>query len=245
MKLDTVRIVLVGTTHPGNIGATARAMKTMGLTELWLVQPKLFPDQKANEMAAGADDILNQAKVVSSLDEALVQCHYAFATSARARELGLPGFAPAQAATYISEQMDAKIAIVFGREHAGLTNEELLKCHYHINIPANPQYSSLNLSQAVQLIAYELRIKIAAPKIEVTTLVHEHARIEDVELFYAHLRTVLKEVEFLKPENEKKILQRMRRLFNRIHLEPLEVNILRGILTQVQSRIKSGQDNNG
>ncbi|KTC66114.1 RNA methyltransferase (plasmid) [Legionella adelaidensis] len=235
MNLSNIRIILIATTHPGNIGSTARAMKTMGLSDLYLVAPKMFPHLKAYEMAAGAEDILHAAKVVPSLSEALKDCEIALATSARAREIGLPGFTPSQAASFIAEQKNnSTVAIVFGREHAGLTNEELLQCQYHINIPSNPEYSSLNLSQAVQIIAYEIRMKCLNPEINVATNKSEKATLDEIEQFHRHLQEVLLEIGFLKPSNPKKLIQRLRRLFNRAKLEKIEVNILRGILSQVQ-----------
>lgn len=239
MKLSSVRIVLVATSHPGNIGSTARAMKTMGLHSLYLVNPKSFPDFKANEMAAGADDVLNDAIVVNSLEEALAGCQLILATSARPRGLSLPGLIPATGAELISTKADnTQVALVFGREHAGLTNEELLKCHYHINIPSNPEYSSLNLAQAVQIIAYELRMKLLAPKAEVSLQVDEEAPADEVEQFYEHLKEVFIEIQFLKASNPRRLMQRVRRLFNRIQLEKMEVNLLRGMLSQVQKSLE-------
>jgi tRNA (cytidine32/uridine32-2'-O)-methyltransferase len=239
MKLNSIRIVLVATSHPGNIGSTARAMKTMGLQRLYLVTPKVFPAQEAHELAAGSDDILNQAIMTESLAAALKGCHLIFATSARARDLALPGFLPGAAAEFISKADDnTEVAFVFGREHAGLTNDELLHCHYHINIPSNPSYSSLNLAQAVQIIAYELRMALLSPTVEVETGNDKRATSEEVELFYTHLHDVLVAIDFLKPSNPKKLLQRLRRLFNRSQLESKEINILRGILTHVQNALK-------
>ncbi len=239
MKLSSVRIVLVGTSHPGNIGSTARAMKTMGIHSLYLVNPKSFPDYKANEMAAGADDVLNDAVVVTSLDEALAGCQLTLATSARPRGLSLSGLLPSSGADLISTKSDnTQVALVFGREHAGLTNEELLKCHYHINIPSNPDYSSLNLAQAVQILAYEIRMKLLSPKAEVSMQVDEEATIDEVEQFYEHLKEVFIEIQFLKTSNPRRLMQRVRRLFNRVQLEKMEVSILRGMLSQVQKSLE-------
>ncbi|MFA6302212.1 MAG: tRNA (cytosine(32)/uridine(32)-2'-O)-methyltransferase TrmJ [Legionella sp.] len=239
MKLSAIRIVLVETSHPGNIGSTARAMKTMGLSQLYLVNPKLFPDYKAFEMAAGADDVLHDAQVVATLDEALVGCHLIFATSARPRGLSLPGLIPAGAAELIASRSDdTQIALVFGREHSGLTNEELLKCHYHINIPSNPEYSSLNLAMAVQIIAYEVRMHVLAPKAEVASRNDEEASADEIEQFYQHLKAVFIEINFLKPTHPRRLMQRVRRLFNRVQLEKMEVSILRGMLSQVQKSLQ-------
>lgn len=239
MKLSSVRIVLVATSHPGNIGSTARAMKTMGLNSLYLVTPKSFPDYKAKEMAAGADDLLDTAVVTATLDEALAGCQLIFATSARPRGLSLPGLLPVECAALINQQNDAtQVAIVFGREHAGLTNDELLKCHYHINIPSNPEYSSLNLSQAVQIMAYEVRMKMLAPSAEVALRQDEFATADEVEQFYDHLEDVFVDIQFLKATNPRRLMQRVRRLFNRINLEKMEVNLLRGMLSQVQKSLE-------
>lgn len=239
MNLSSIRIVLVATTHPGNIGSTARAMKTMGLHSLYLVSPKSFPDYKAKEMAAGADDLLDAAVVTQTLDEALVGCQLILATSARPRGLSLPGLIPASAADLVSKQADrTQIAIVFGREHAGLTNEELLKCHYHIHIPSAPEYSSLNLSQAVQIVAYELRMALLSPTAEVAVREDDFATADEIEQFYEHLKEVFIEIKFLKEANPRRLMLRVRRLFNRVNLEKMEVSILRGILSQVQKSLE-------
>ncbi len=234
MKLDSIRVVLVATSHPGNIGATARAMKTMGLHRLYLVNPKILPDARAHEMAAGADDIYKRAVVTESLADAIQDCQLVLATSARPRDIALRGLTPASNADLICEQPDkTEVALVFGREHAGLTNDELLHCHYHIHIPSNPDFSSLNLAQAVQIIAYELRMKLLSPTASVETGREKEATAQEVEQFYQHLREVLVEIDFLKPSNPKRLMQRLRRLFNRSKLEHVEVNILRGILSQI------------
>jgi tRNA (cytidine32/uridine32-2'-O)-methyltransferase len=239
MNLNSIRIILVATSHPGNIGSTARAMKTMGLNSLYLVTPKSFPDLRAQEMAAGADDLLASAVITNSLDEALVGCQLVLGTSARPRGISLPGLVPSSCAELVQQQADhTQIAIVFGREHAGLTNEELLKCHYHINIPSNPEYSSLNLSQAVQIICYELRMKLLAPQAEVALRQDEYATAEEIEQFYEHLKDVFIEIQFLKTANPRRLMQRVRRLFNRVSLEKMEVNLLRGMLSQVQKSIE-------
>lgn len=236
---ENIRIVLVQTSHPGNIGSTARAMKTMGLQRLVLVNPKHFPHPKANEMASNADDILEQAMVVDSLAQALEGTHLVIGTSARPRGLSIPYLSPADSATrLIAESTSGEVALVFGREHAGLSNEELRQCHYHVTIPANPQYSSLNLAQAVQVLCYELRIKsegfaepCASPKQD------RVATVDEVRFFYEHLERVLTEVDFLRANNPKRLMPRLMRMFNRIRLEKLEVNILRGILTAIEKHL--------
>ncbi len=237
MRFSSIRIILVATTHPGNIGSAARAMKTMGLERLYLVNPNLNPYRKAHELAAGAYDILHNAVITKTLEEALAGCHLVVGTSARPRDLALPGVTPKGCAELVMAQPnESEIAILFGREHAGLTNEELLHCHYHLHIPSDPTFSSLNLAQAVQIIAYELRMAGLNPDALVTTTHNPPATTTEIELFYEHLEQVLIDIDFLKPSNPKRLLQRLRRMFNRTQLESTEVNILRGILTQVQTR---------
>lgn len=246
MNFSSIRIVLVATSHPGNIGSTARAMKTMGLSSLYLVSPKSFPDYKAKEMAAGADDLLENAVVTETLDEALSGCQLILATSARPRGLSLPGLIPAACAELISKQTSStQIAIVFGREHAGLTNQELLKCQYHIHIPSNPEYSSLNLAQAVQIVAYELRMKLLTPQPEVALRSDEYATADEIERFYEHLKEVFIETKFLQEANPRRLMQRVRRLFNRVNLEKMEVSILRGMLSQVQKSLEWARKRSG
>lgn len=239
MNFSSIRIVLISTSHPGNIGSTARAMKTMGLRRLYLVSPRTFPHLKADEMAAGASDILEQAIVTHSLEEALQGCHLIFATSARPRGIPLPGLTPPECAKLISKEPDeTEIAFLFGREHAGLTNDELLRSHYHINIPSNPDYSSLNLSQAVQIIAYELRMKLLSSSGSIQSSYDRLATNEELEQFYQHLDNVMRLVHFIKPTRPaKRLVQRIRRLFNRIRLEYMEITILRGILTHIQKAL--------
>lgn len=239
MNLSAIRIVLVATSHPGNIGSTARAMKTMGINSLYLVNPKSFPDYKAKEMAAGADDILEKAVVTETLEEALAGCQLILATSARPRGLSLPGLIPSSSAELVASKSDAtQVALVFGREHAGLTNEELLKCHYHVHIPSDPDYSSLNLAQAVQILAYEMRMKLLKPDAQVAMRQDEYASADEIEQFYSHLREVFVEIQFLKSANPRRLMQRVRRMFNRINLEKMEVSILRGMLSQIQKSLE-------
>lgn len=240
MKLNNIRIVLVATTHPGNIGASCRAMKTMGVNNLYLVNPNLTPFNQAFEMASGADDLLNNAKITNTLSEALHGVKLVFATSARPRDIALPGFTPNDFANFVSKFDDeSEVAIIFGREHAGLTNEELLQAQYHINIPSNPEFSSLNLSQAVQIICYELRMHILSPAANVKTKQNPLALHEDINNFYNHLEKVLIAIDFLKPENHKRIMQKLKRLFNRGQLENIEINILRGILKAIENSIST------
>jgi len=232
--LDNVRIVLSHTSHPGNIGAAARAMKTMGLTSLYLVNPKRFPNNQADVMSAGAQDVLENAVVCSSLDEALQGTALAVAITARSRDLSHAAVTSRQAAPQIMEHALAhKVALVFGTEMSGLTNEEVNKCQMLASIPSDQEFSSLNLAAAVQVMAYELRMALpdtglAEPKIR------DFAALEDIERFYQHLEQVLVEIEFLDPQEPKRLMQRFRRLFSRTRLEREEVNILRGVLAAVQ-----------
>lgn len=232
--LDNIRIVLSHTSHPGNIGAAARAMKTMGFNSLYLINPKHFPDGHANAMSAGADDLLQSAVVCNTLDEALQGTTLSVAVTARHRDLSHAVFSTRQAAPQILENAaNCKVALVFGTEMSGLTNEEVNKCQMLVTIPSNPEYSSLNLAAAVQILTYELRM--ALPEIGlVEAKSRELAQFEDVERFYNHLEQVMVETGFLDPNEPKRLMQRMRRLFVRAQLEKEEVNILRGILSATQ-----------
>ena len=234
--LDNIRIVLVETTHPGNIGAAARAMKNMGLTRLYLVTPHRYPSHEATARAAGADDVLVDARVCDSLEQALEGCGLVFGASARSRSISWPQFEPRQAAARAMRAAVAgEVALVFGREHAGLTNLELDHCNYLVTIPTNPQFASLNVAAAVQVLSYELRLASlqGAPQTESGEPL---ASAEERERFYRHLEQVLLDLEFLNPDNPKHLMRRLRRLFNRVELDCNEVNILRGILTAVERR---------
>jgi tRNA (cytidine32/uridine32-2'-O)-methyltransferase len=244
--LDNIRIVLSHTSHPGNIGATARAMKNMGLTQLYLVNPKEFPHQKATERAVGADDLLENAQVVTDLEQALVGCELVLGCSARVRALAWPMLNPREAATKIftlSKTCSKPVAILFGQEKAGLTNEELQRCQYHVYIPANEAYTSLNLASAVQVICYELRMALDLPMPE--PMAHdEPASSESLEYFFRHLEETLIETRFLDPEHPKQLMPRLRRLFTRLQLEKMEVDLLRGMLTAFQGKrfLKEGSE---
>lgn len=237
-----VRIVLSRTSHPGNIGAAARAMKTMGLSRLYLVTPKLFPDEVATSRSAGATDILDEAVVCDSLAQALEGTCCAAAMTARRREQMLPMRWSRQGATDLMDILrhnPGDIALVFGNETSGMTNEELALCQMPVMIPTNPEYSSLNLGAAVQVMAYELRMAAAdhgqAPQDDFG----ERARFEDIEGFYAHLHAVMVDCGFYNPQNSKRLWPRLRRLFGRTQLERDEVNILRGFLTTVKPGVKA------
>ncbi|KPQ27927.1 MAG: tRNA (cytidine32/uridine32-2'-O)-methyltransferase [Marinobacter excellens HL-55] len=246
---DQIRIILVETSHSGNIGAVARAMKNMGLGNLWLVNPASFPDETSYARAAGASDVLDRAQVVASLDEALADCVLVMGTSARGRKVPWPVIAPPQAAVTATEaSQQGPVAMVFGRENHGLSNEELQRCHYHIHIPSNPDYSSLNLSMAVQVISYELRMHFlrgleeveSSPYLESMVAPGDRgwdvppAAVNDVEGFFGHLEQVLVDVDFHRRNNPRQLMTRLRRLFQRARLDQMEINILRGILTSVQ-----------
>jgi tRNA/rRNA methyltransferase len=229
--LARIRIVLSHPTHPGNIGAAARAMKTMGLSRLMLINPRHFPDAQAEAMAAGADDVLAQARVCSSLDEALAGTRFAVALSARRRELSHEAADVRDAAAEIAaEAVDGEVAVVFGTEMSGLSNEEVMKCQRLSHIDADAAFSSLNLAAAVQIVAYELRrATLGAPAR--TDFPHPAASFEEVEAFYAHLENRLIASGFLKPDEPKRLMERLRRIYGRARLEREEVNILRGILS--------------
>lgn len=234
------RIILINTSHPGNIGAAARAMKTMGFSDLVLVNPKRFPAAEAGMMAAGADDILANARVVKTLDEAIDDCTLVLGSSARDRSLAWPLINPAQAAEIIL-QSGGKAAILFGQEDKGLKNEELQRCHYHVQIPANPAYSSLNVAQAVQVMTYQLRMSyekldssIFGNDIVAAGYDAELADDKTMELFFQHLDETLHQLKFISTENPNRILPRLRRVFHRAKPDVTEVNILRGILSKIQ-----------
>ncbi|QLG87741.1 RNA methyltransferase [Chitinibacter bivalviorum] len=233
--LPQIRVVLSHTSHPGNIGSTARAMKTMGLTELYLINPKEFPSEVATALASSADDILQNAKVVSSMAEALAGTTMQVALTARRRELSQPLQTPRQIAPSIirSARAGQEIALVFGAETSGLTIDELSMCSDRVTIPTNPHYSSLNLSQAVQVLTYELRTScFEADWVDVQHLEEERdpATHEAMERFFEHLEEVMLKIGFLRPHAPKRLMPRLRRLFIRAELEREEVDILRGIL---------------
>jgi tRNA (cytidine32/uridine32-2'-O)-methyltransferase len=232
-----IRIILVNPSDPGNIGASARAMKTMGLQHLYLVAAKEFPHHLASTRASNALDILAEAFVVDSLEEALKDCSLVFGTSTRIRELNWISLTPRAAAEKIIEEPKQTIAIVFGRERCGLTNQELQQCHFQISIPANQKYSSLNLAAAVQIVCYELRMAFLQQKETVLVKSRELVSVKQLEYFYQHLHTVLVSVEFLPAVRSQQIMDRLRRLFSRTELDETELNILRGILSAIQKKL--------
>lgn len=239
--LNNIKIVLVETSHSGNIGAVARAMKTMSMNRLALVSPKTFPSAEATARAAGSDDLLSRAQVCSSLQEAVADCQLVFGASARGRTISWPEVTARECAEKIASEQDAnqQIAIVFGRENSGLKNHELDCCHYLLRIPCNSDYSSLNIAAAVQVVCYELfiaaDIKQTPKKIIGDKYDSPLASNEQMELFYEHLYQTLVDIDFMQPERSKSIMRRLRRIYNRVQLDSKEVDILRGILRLSQN----------
>ncbi len=259
---EHVSVILVNTSHPGNIGSVARAMKTMGLSRLILVSPDQFPADQAYHLASGADDVLDHAQVVSTFDEAVADKQWVFGASARSRSIPWPVVSPKACAEMILErltQMPTKIALVFGREASGLTNEELMRCHYHVQIPSNPEYGVLNIAMAVQVISYEiwqaLQIHLTeqADSIEKTQLDEQNqvsernsrgklmplaacrwdadlATSQELHYFVEHLTQLAVEWGFYDPENPKQIVARLTRLFLRAQPDKMELQLLRGLL---------------
>jgi len=224
-----VRIVLVEPSHPGNIGGAARAMKTMGLSELCLVNPKRFPDPQADWRAAGAIDVLEAAVVVDDVATSIADCHWVVGTSTRSRRIPWPVATPRTIAQQIASQpADSKVAILFGREDNGLANDELQRCHYHLQIPAAPEYSSLNLAMAVQVVCYEL-FQASLSDTPIPVWDRKLATSEQLDGMLEHLREILTETEFLDADNPGQTMTRLRRMFSRMQLDETEVQILRGV----------------
>lgn len=252
--LNRIRIVMINTSDSGNIGAAARAMKTMGMSDLVLVEPKEFPTAKATARATGAADLLHKARVVATLDEALADCQLVFGASARMRTIPWPVITPREASKIVlNEPGDASIAIVFGREDAGLNNEELRRCHNHIFIPGNESYSVLNVAAAIQVICYEMRMGVLEQKaaastseppanpvmpLTITEWDEPLVSAEDMERFIKHFEETLLDIGFFDPNNPKQLMTRARRLFMRTRMDRLEMNLMRGVLSTVQKRVK-------
>jgi len=233
--LDNIFIILVGTTHPGNIGAAARAMKTMGLSRLRLVSPHHFPSPEATARASGADDILETAELFTDLASALADCHLVFGSSARQRSIRWQTLTPRLCAEQ-SLALQQPVALVFGREHSGLSNTELDLCHYLVQIPTNPEFASLNIAAAVQVLCYELRCGVDnLAHINRVPQMSPPVEAEEMQRFYTHLEQVLIEINFLNPDNPRKLMRRLQRFFNRAQPTASEMNILRGVLTGVQT----------
>ena len=242
LALDRIRVVLSRTSHPGNIGAAARAMKNMGLRDLWLVAPEVFPDEVATARASGAADLLESARVVGTLQEALADTVFSAALTARRRELSLPRMQARDAAReLVARSEDGIVALVFGNETSGMTNEEVGLCSLPVTIPTDPEFSSLNLGAAVQVLSYELRMAALGEAAAVPADVQaEPATHADFEGFMSHLERVVTASGFHDPANPKRLLPRMRRLFNRVRLEKEEVAILRGMLTTFETPKRRG-----
>jgi tRNA/rRNA methyltransferase/tRNA (cytidine32/uridine32-2'-O)-methyltransferase len=232
--LTNFKVVLVETSHPGNIGAVARAMKNMQMNQLRLVAPKLFPHADATARASGADDLLRTAEVFESLTEAIADCHLVLGASARDRTISWPSVTARETAQRWVGKLEPgqNVALVFGRENSGLNNRELDLCHYLLRIPCNQEYSSLNLAAAVQVVAYELFVATGQEQVSHIGDQGEDppATAEQMEAFYQHLQQAMADIGFLHPERSKSIMRRLRRLFNRSQLDTKELDILRGIL---------------
>ncbi|WP_417616367.1 tRNA (cytosine(32)/uridine(32)-2'-O)-methyltransferase TrmJ [Oceanisphaera sp.] len=243
--LEQIRIVLVNTSHTGNIGSAARAMKTMGLGELWLVDPVNPIDDQAIALSAGASDILERSTTVATLAEAVADCGLVIGTSARSRTWSWPMLDAREAGNKaIAEAPKHKVALVFGRERTGLSNDELQQCHYHVAIPANPEYSSLNLAMAVQTISYETRMAwLAREQSTDAEPEQDYPLSQDLERFYVHLEETLLETGFIIKPHPGQIMTKLRRLFTRARPEAYELNILRGILTSIQKTGRQRGDN--
>ncbi len=283
--LDNIKVVLIETSHPGNIGSTARAMKTMGLTKLTLVNPNIFPSDKADAMSAGAQDILENAVITKELDEAIQDCTLIIGASARDRSLVWPRLEVYNFAEYLIQHLSwqndiskpgdttkinkeltpNKVALLFGREKSGLSNAELHKCHYHLTIPANPIYPSLNLASAVQVLSYEIYKTLVYKTLnkdnDPSNLVELENQIEDIKTTHANkviislddelasmreteglikvFSNLINALDIFQRPNSDGVLGRLRRLFMRSHLEKREVNILRGILTSSVKKLSN------
>ncbi|MCU7906992.1 MAG: RNA methyltransferase [Candidatus Thiodiazotropha sp. (ex Epidulcina cf. delphinae)] len=235
--LKNIRIVLVDTSHPGNIGAAARAMKNMRLQQLCLVAPQQFPHQEASARASGAGDLLDCARVVDSLDEALSGCHLVVGASARSRSVAWPVVSPGEAAAkLVTEASQGDVALVFGRERSGLSNSELDRCTFLVHIPTNEAYSSLNLGAAVQVLAYEIHLAHLQGQRTASERPRDLATAEMLQGFHEHLAQALDDVGFTDPRQSEKLLRRLRSLFQRARPDKDEINILRGILSAMQGR---------
>lgn len=233
MQLNQIQIILVETSHSGNIGSTARAMKTMGMNHLRLVSPKQPIDEQAIALAAGAKDVLDNAQIYETFDDAIADCQLVIGTSARLRHLQNSLIEPRKCGEIAMQRAEqGKVAIVFGRERVGLTNEELLKCHYHLHFPTNPDYGSLNLAMAVQLACYEIRMAwLDLQNNPQITPLADYPSAEALEHFFQHTEQLYKKLGFIRNEA---VMLKLRRLYQRAELETNELNLLRGMLTAVE-----------
>ena len=240
---QNISFILVGTTHPGNIGAAARAMKNMGIKQMGLVSPKSFPHEKAFFRAKAATDVLEKAVVYKSLSKAVSEIKLVIGTSARNRKVPWPIVSPSEAAEEIvsfSKTSEDKTAVVFGREDRGLTNEELGLCNLHVHIPSSDEYPSLNLSQAIQIIAYEIRLKALSHegKLEKQEWDVPLAENAEIEKLIEHFDELMQDVEFYKTDNPRQLLRRVRRFFKRSKLDHIEANVFRGVFAAIQKKLK-------
>ncbi len=236
--LNNIRIVLVRTFHPGNIGSAARAMKTMGLSDLVLVQPRDFPSDEALKMAASAEDVLNNAVRMDSLYDALKDCKLVVASSARQRGYDLPELNPGQSAeALLSTAATAKVAVLFGPERMGLSNQDLQLANYRVSIPTHPDYPSLNLAAAVQTLCYEIYKQFLAGVPTDEVFKQDLPSLEDRERFFQHLEETLLESGFIIKNHPGEVMQKFRHLFGRTELTREELNMLRGALASVQRGI--------
>ncbi len=234
---ESIRIVLIETSHPGNIGAAARAMKNMALADLRLVRPRFWPDDRAEARASGASDVLAAARVHDTPEEAIADCRFVVGASARLRNVSWPLFAPrTMARRVLAEAASGPVAILFGRENSGLSNTELDLCHYLVHIPTNPEYQSLNLAMAVQVLAYELYVAADEVARAGEAPAEPSAEMAALEGFYAHLKQTLGDIGFSDPRQSDKLFRRLRRLFHRARPTDDEVRILRGVLSAAQGR---------
>ncbi len=243
--LDTIRFVLVRTSHPGNIGAAARAIRTMGFTRLSLVAPHRYPHADATAMAAGADDVLDKVVVTPALVDAIADCSLVLGCTARHRGVSLEELSPRQAAARaLAASASGEVALVFGNERTGLENDELMSCHAAVRIASDPEFSSLNLAQAVQVLAYELRMAMLehVPLVGAPVKSEPLAPVEQLEHFFVHLAQTLDDIDFHKGRSPRTIMQRLRRLFLRADLEQREVRILRGIFDDTQRMARLAKD---
>ena len=237
---EQIKIVMIEPSHPGNIGAAARAMKNMGLSKLCLVNPQRFPNVEATVRASGADDLLASAEVVETLEQAIAGCDCILGTSARDRSIPWPLITPKQSAELLISTYYSQPAILFGRESSGLTNDELALCQYHIHIPTVDDFSSLNLASAILLICYEIRMRFLQDDDDLVPLLRDSELVTAGQLagYYEHLSKVMTQLNMLNPKQPKRLMQRLQRLYNRCHLEVNELNILRGFLSAVEKNIE-------
>ncbi len=233
MQLNQIQIILVETSHSGNIGSAARAMKTMGIGNLRLVAPKQPIDEQAIALAAGAKDVLDNVQIHTTFDQAIADCQLVIGTSARLRHLQNSLIEPRKCGEIAMQRAEqGKVAIVFGRERVGLTNEELLKCHYHLHFPTNPDYGSLNLAMAVQLACYEIRMAwLDLQNNPQITPLADYPSAKALEHFFQHTEQLYKKLGFIRNEA---VMLKLRRLYQRAELETNELNLLRGMLTAVE-----------